>query len=493
MITSRRVEGVPENIHRVLEGQCIWFSLLRVIIELVSRIQWIFCHSTGLFSPKEGQVVLAGDPKQLGPILRSPLAIQYGLGETAAYLMPLVFIILHQPMGLSHQHLLSSTRFGFWGFPLGDSTWKQVLFSSRLVGVPRELRGTKNVTAGHELAREGRHWMGRDRDFFMRLQLTGSSNCTFIIMATMMRWRGFYARRLATLDGAGQCWEKFQNGPTQVGLGCIWKRHKLTRVQLISDKTVTEKHHICIDLHGSLLNTAVTCWKEMIETCFCCQCMCQILIPPLQVFLYWSDWWGTTLYTSRTPRADTLITAMSPNCCETTGTSFTSSSPFLWLLVQKVNWVQPPSGHTLLFWEFPVSCSMKMSCRCSLTSGIVRPTATGNICLGRFATNWSSVACRQIRGARSHVGGRWLSLLRRVSLWSSTGWWGKTRERATVLRSSTWARLKLWSTTSLSCWRHKGSRASPNWTPLTSASSLPTGNKSVASYDFRFFYKTRWK
>lgn len=28
-----------------------------------------------------GQVVIAGDPKQLGPILRSPLAIKYGLGK----------------------------------------------------------------------------------------------------------------------------------------------------------------------------------------------------------------------------------------------------------------------------------------------------------------------------------------------------------------------------------------------------------------------------
>lgn len=34
----------------------------------------------GLLHPETGQVVLAGDPKQLGPILRSPLALQHGLG-----------------------------------------------------------------------------------------------------------------------------------------------------------------------------------------------------------------------------------------------------------------------------------------------------------------------------------------------------------------------------------------------------------------------------
>ncbi len=32
-------------------------------------------------SPDGGQVVLAGDPEQLGPVLRSPLAIQHGLRE----------------------------------------------------------------------------------------------------------------------------------------------------------------------------------------------------------------------------------------------------------------------------------------------------------------------------------------------------------------------------------------------------------------------------
>ncbi|KAM7423013.1 hypothetical protein PAMA_010850 [Pampus argenteus] len=34
----------------------------------------------GLLNPEKGQLVLAGDPKQLGPILRSPLALQHELG-----------------------------------------------------------------------------------------------------------------------------------------------------------------------------------------------------------------------------------------------------------------------------------------------------------------------------------------------------------------------------------------------------------------------------
>lgn len=40
-------------------------------------------HNEGLLHAKSGQVVLAGDPKQLGPIVRSPFAVKYGMGTTA--------------------------------------------------------------------------------------------------------------------------------------------------------------------------------------------------------------------------------------------------------------------------------------------------------------------------------------------------------------------------------------------------------------------------
>lgn len=35
----------------------------------------------GLLVAESAQVVLAGDPKQLGPIVRSPFALKYGVGK----------------------------------------------------------------------------------------------------------------------------------------------------------------------------------------------------------------------------------------------------------------------------------------------------------------------------------------------------------------------------------------------------------------------------
>lgn len=52
------------------------------------KVQVDFCchfsnnFSSALLHPEKGQLVLAGDPKQLGPILRSPLAQQHGLGNS---------------------------------------------------------------------------------------------------------------------------------------------------------------------------------------------------------------------------------------------------------------------------------------------------------------------------------------------------------------------------------------------------------------------------
>lgn len=43
--------------------------------------QFVNYFSLGLLNPEKGQLVLAGDPKQLGPVLRSPLAQRYGLGN----------------------------------------------------------------------------------------------------------------------------------------------------------------------------------------------------------------------------------------------------------------------------------------------------------------------------------------------------------------------------------------------------------------------------
>lgn len=155
----------------------------------------------------------------------------------------------------------------------------------------------------------------------------------------------------------------------------------------------------------------------------------------LQVFLYLSDWWGTTLYISKTQTLGTLTAAMSPSCCETTGTSITfPPTPPLHFArdrFKSLNYAEPPSGHMLRSWEFPTSCSITMSWRCLLTSGSARPTATGKVSQRRFVMKRSRAVVDNDAFVCS------LSRHIRVSLWSSTGWWARMRERPTVRLSST--------------------------------------------------------
>uniref|UniRef100_A0A8C7FGK6 RNA helicase n=1 Tax=Oncorhynchus kisutch TaxID=8019 RepID=A0A8C7FGK6_ONCKI len=58
----------------------------------------------GLLQPETGQVVLAGDPKQLGPILRSPLALKHGMGQFLFF--SLLLPLLPPPNSLSHPSIL---------------------------------------------------------------------------------------------------------------------------------------------------------------------------------------------------------------------------------------------------------------------------------------------------------------------------------------------------------------------------------------------------
>lgn len=110
--------------------------------------------------------------------------------------------------------------------------------------------------------------------------------------------------------------------------------------------------------------------------------------------------------------------------------------------VQELIYAEPPSGPTLRSWKFPTSCSMKMSYRCVRTSGIARPTATGKAFQRRFVMKWSWAVVDNIlyeNYIKEFDNAFVCSLLHhiRVSLWYSTEWWARTRERPKVRLSST--------------------------------------------------------
>ena len=50
-----------------------------IVVKTVDQVENETPFLLGLTHPGKTQVILAGDPKQLGPVLRSPIALKHGL------------------------------------------------------------------------------------------------------------------------------------------------------------------------------------------------------------------------------------------------------------------------------------------------------------------------------------------------------------------------------------------------------------------------------
>ena len=64
----------PGHFSHVFIDECGHATEPEALIALAGILESDMCEPDG------GQVVFAGDPEQLGPVLRSPVAIKHGLG-----------------------------------------------------------------------------------------------------------------------------------------------------------------------------------------------------------------------------------------------------------------------------------------------------------------------------------------------------------------------------------------------------------------------------
>ncbi|KAM3618064.1 uncharacterized protein V6R79_014760 [Siganus canaliculatus] len=71
----------------------------------------------GLCNPESGQVVLAGDPKQLGPILRSPFAIKYGMGLSLLERLMTAFPLYQKNEGVYNNNFVTKLLHNYRSHP----------------------------------------------------------------------------------------------------------------------------------------------------------------------------------------------------------------------------------------------------------------------------------------------------------------------------------------------------------------------------------------
>uniref|UniRef100_A0A3Q3W9K6 RNA helicase n=1 Tax=Mola mola TaxID=94237 RepID=A0A3Q3W9K6_MOLML len=71
----------------------------------------------GLLHAESGQVVLAGDPKQLGPILRSPFALKYGMGLSLLERLMNDFPLYQKNEGVFNNHFVTKLLHNYRSHP----------------------------------------------------------------------------------------------------------------------------------------------------------------------------------------------------------------------------------------------------------------------------------------------------------------------------------------------------------------------------------------
>ena len=67
------------QVTKIFIAKIITYDDINYIGNIENRIDLKFSLLLGMLEYPHGQLILAGDPKQLGPVLRSPIALKCGL------------------------------------------------------------------------------------------------------------------------------------------------------------------------------------------------------------------------------------------------------------------------------------------------------------------------------------------------------------------------------------------------------------------------------
>ncbi|XP_041656201.1 putative helicase mov-10-B.2 [Cheilinus undulatus] len=93
----------------------------------------------GLLDAESGQVVLAGDPKQLGPILRSPFAQKYGMGVSLLERLMKNFSVYQREEGIYNNHFVTKLLHNYRSHPAILEIPNELFYDRELVASADEM------------------------------------------------------------------------------------------------------------------------------------------------------------------------------------------------------------------------------------------------------------------------------------------------------------------------------------------------------------------